>query len=630
MKDSDIERCRSLLRKGVHPDAKARFKTPLAYALLNVNVEICRLLLEHGASLRCRSDNNADGSSSVLPVAVLTGKVELVQLILDHGADINEVYHFDNLHLTALNSAVAESFRDIANYLIQKNAKVNYPEDADDRPIHIAASKGHVEIVQLLINAGADINVYTEEGCGPLHTACRFPETALALLANGADVNHVSKLGTPLMLASRWNCPETVKLFLQYKPKLEIMLQLKDDSYDGMTALVMAAFNGNTEIVRLLLEAGADINGCSQQNHCALHYAVHQSSTEMLRTLLEYSPSLDLVDKNGNTALHLVYGSTPVEIVRRLVNAGASPNIPNNKGNTLITRTLREKNTDVVKYLLGKKVGPKIYVDTAGGRWGSPLHLACYNESLELIKALVDYGAWVDYAVPGFAGTPLHYVCLWKDGSENKTKEQDATTNKTDRNKEDKMTLTSHPESLKTEIIRYLIEEAKAKVNAKGGQFGYPLNAAFSRGTLETVKYLLEKGARNDMEDDLWRKPIHFAAFRTPDFLDLLPTKATDFAIKDKLGRTPLHYAVVSGQAKVVQCVLDCSAELINEPDCDGWTPILWAARRCGKWETTTGKQLEVIELLLTAGTDLWGIRRQSRWRSLVAFKGCKILWSGG
>ncbi|TGO12271.1 hypothetical protein BTUL_0091g00150 [Botrytis tulipae] len=541
--------CRALVEAGAPITASEGSRPPLLFGVDSLNKEICELLLKHGA------DPNWKAGSDHAPILTRAvqrgGNVELVKLLLDNGADINEVDESSELKNSVISTAAEFGSTDVVKLLAERNADVNVSGDEGVTPIYLAARSNKPETVQLLLDLGANLEMDEKlnDGWGPLHIAFDFVEVVRILLQNGADITRASSGGNILFLASRNNHIDVVRVCLQYKPDVNIGYHhAAARSHEGATALTTAIRGGHTEIVRLLLEAGAILNQRGYLNKYPLQYAFtnEASSDGPLRALLEYRPDLDLVDDSGNTALHCLRGRTPLAWVKLLVNAGA--------------------------------------INLTGGKYGAPLIVACWTGDLPLMKLVVNKGSGinVNLASPNSYGTALQTACRSPKS----------------------------PISNEFPLVSYLIDDAEANINASGGRIGYAINSACLHNDSLLVKFLLDKGADSDVADWMGRKPIHLAALRTIDHFNLL---ADDKFIKaeDQLKRIPLHYAVLSGKIDLVTMVLECSIaclgpEVVNYPDCDNWTPLMWAARVCGRWETTTDGQPEIIKLLLSNGGNRW------------------------
>ena len=144
---------------------------------------------------------NERDSGGMAPIhfAVLEGRVELVKMLLHGGADANivvdssnaDVAHYVSLHqFSPLHIAANRDSLDVADLLITWGANINQATDDQRSPLHIAAGKGNQHLARLLIANGADVNARDFEGYTPLHSAACFGRLAVieVLLANGADV----------------------------------------------------------------------------------------------------------------------------------------------------------------------------------------------------------------------------------------------------------------------------------------------------------------------------------------------------------------------------------------------------------------------------------------------------------
>jgi hypothetical protein len=143
-------------------------------------------------------------------------------------------------------------------------------------PLKNAVDEGHLEIVKVLIAAGADVNAINEiGGFPPLYLAVLqgYLDIVKVLIAAGADVN--AKGGG-------YNCPESVLHRAVIEGRLEIAQALleadgidvnAEGGYGGETALQRAVIGGNVDIVKALIDAGADVNAKNKEGKAALSLA---------------------------------------------------------------------------------------------------------------------------------------------------------------------------------------------------------------------------------------------------------------------------------------------------------------------------------------------------------------------
>ncbi|KUJ16883.1 ankyrin [Mollisia scopiformis] len=280
-------------------------------------------------------------------------------------------------------------------------------------------------------------------------------------------------------------------------------------------------------------------------------------------------------DSDGATALNCMDKSTPLSFVKRLVNAGSNIESRDNDGYTPLCNAVMCEDIDIVKYLVKKKAK----LEVTGNLFGSPLHIACRRVLTDIAKFLVEAKADVNQVQPTIMGTPLQAVArCW-----------------TSRKGEDQ-----------EKLIRYLVEEGKADVRVVGGLLGCALNAMCGWASAEMVKYLLGKGAKVDVPDSQGRVATHYAAVQSVHHFTPLINAEADIELKDKMERSTLHWAALGGRLDVVERVLYLSRSLVDQPDVDGWTPLLWAARQCGTEHNvgTVSAQKQIINFLIGQGAD--------------------------
>lgn len=148
-----------------------------------------------------------------------------------------------------------------------------------------ASWNGHVEIVTMLLDNGADVNAKNNDGNTALMLASKKGQTEIVsmLLAAGADVNAKVIYGnTALIVASGNGHKEIVAILLEKGADVNI----KSDF--GGTALMLASLRGHTEIVAKLLEKGADVNAENNYGQTALSLASLNGHTDIVKLLKQY------------------------------------------------------------------------------------------------------------------------------------------------------------------------------------------------------------------------------------------------------------------------------------------------------------------------------------------------------
>ncbi len=190
----------------------------------------------------------------------------------------------DALHEAAYGGDLAEVRRLVASGT-PVDARAESESWLGSTALQRASARGHLDIAQWLLKAGADPNVANRRGYAPLHVAASLA-VAAALLDAGADVNaHTADGDTPLMLAAHAGDVARVRLLLARGA--DVNLRGLGKSPFATSALAYAVDEGHEEIVRLLVDAGVDL--CAEAAH---YYAVSMESladlapTDAIRRLI--------------------------------------------------------------------------------------------------------------------------------------------------------------------------------------------------------------------------------------------------------------------------------------------------------------------------------------------------------
>lgn len=167
-----------------------------------------------------------------------------------------------------------------------------------------AAIEIELEKIKSLIDRGADVNTTRGDAKGqtPLHRACSKKQMSAQqvieyLVEKGAMVDAEDQFGnTPLLCASEKSCLTTVKYLLMLGANID------QKNSDGYTALHLA---DGVEILRMFLDNGLDINGCSNYGDTPLHMAAMRGNLECVKLLLEIGADDSILNNKNETALEV-------------------------------------------------------------------------------------------------------------------------------------------------------------------------------------------------------------------------------------------------------------------------------------------------------------------------------------
>ena len=290
---------------------------------------------------------------------------------------------------TCLIRAACCGHTDTVRYLVSlPEVDLNHQGSRNCTALHLAVHKKHAEVVQLLIDAGADTERKDDDGRSPLHLASRSGEltTVKMLVKAGADVRATDAKGnTCLIFAACFGLTDTVRYLLGL-PEVD----LNHQQSKNFTALHLAVQKKHADVVQVLIDAGADIETKDAEGHSPLHLASDLGELTTVTMLVEAGADVRATDANRLTCLFFAAHCGHTDTVRYLV---CLPEVDLNQqaiGNlTALHLAVQEKHSDVVQVLID--AGADIEKKDDEGR--SPLHVATISGELTTVKMLVKAGA---------------------------------------------------------------------------------------------------------------------------------------------------------------------------------------------------------------------------------------------
>jgi len=192
-----------------------------------------------------------------------------------------------------------------------------------------AAATGNIEITQVALQSGANVNTTIHAGTALWWAIEKNHPAIVRLLLDAQADTEIDRYDvTPLLEAVR----------LGHKDLLDMLLKAKANPNSretlGKTPLMYAADKGDTTIVITLLNAGADVNAVGQKGWHALMHAAYGGHTDVVTLLLQKKATLEQADEHGKTALIWAIENNQLDVVKILIRAGANIKVADVDGKT--------------------------------------------------------------------------------------------------------------------------------------------------------------------------------------------------------------------------------------------------------------------------------------------------------
>ncbi|KAG5868555.1 hypothetical protein JTB14_019499 [Gonioctena quinquepunctata] len=564
--------------------------TLMHIASLNGHADCATMLFKKGVYLHMP---NKDGARSI-HTAARYGHVGIINTLLQKGEKVDVT---TNDNYTALHIAVESCKPAVVETLLGYGADVHVRGGKlKETALHIAARvKDGEKCALMLLKSGAGPNLATHDGQTPVHVAARYGNlpTLLLLLEDGGDPQYKNKKGeTPLHLASRDCRPDVVQHLIQY---------VKDQKGEAKAAAYVNEVNDSDEsalhyvdVVRLLLENGADVKLQTRQHESAFHYVAlagnndvlmemisHMSTTDaqkglnrqnvngwtplliasrkghidLVNNLLANHARVDVFDLEGRSALHLAAEQGYLPVCDSLLTHKAFINSKSRNGRTALHLAAMNGYVHLVQFLIKDH---NAVIDILTLKKQTPLHLAAAAGQIEVCKLLLELGADID-ATDEHGQKPIHDACQNNHSEVAKLFLQEhpslvmATTK--DGNTCAHIAAAKGSVTVIEELMKF---DRQGVISARNKMTdATPLQMAAEGGHADVVKALVRAGANITDENKGGFTAVHLAAqYGHLQVLEVLRSSNTLRIISKKLGVTPLHVAAYFGQADTVRELL--------------------------------------------------------------------------
>ncbi|NXB83535.1 ANKR6 protein, partial [Vidua chalybeata] len=233
--------------------------------------------------------------------------------------------------------------------LINRGAKVAVTKHGRT-PLHLAAYKGHLHVVQVLLKAGCDLDIQDDGDQTALHRAAVVGNTDViaTLIQEGCALDRQDKDGNTALHEACWHgFSQSAKVLV--KAGANVLAKNKA----GNTPLHLACQNSHSQSTRVLLLGGSRADLKNNAGDTCLHVAARYNHLPIIRVLLSAFCSVHEKNQAGDTALHVAAALNHKKVVKLLLEAGADASVVNNAGQTPL-EVARQHNNPEVALLLTK------------------------------------------------------------------------------------------------------------------------------------------------------------------------------------------------------------------------------------------------------------------------------------
>ncbi|XP_062578831.1 serine/threonine-protein phosphatase 6 regulatory ankyrin repeat subunit B-like [Saccostrea cucullata] len=539
--------------------------TALQSACRGGSVEIVFFLIEKGMDINILSNNGR----SILHIACLNGKFEVCEYLVENYPHLLDVK--DKFSETVLHDAAWGGNVQIVKLLIEKKMDINALQGDGETILHQCCRSGKMEMCEYLVNHFPDLlEIRDNDGWTALHSACKVGSVEIVsfLIEKGMDINILSNNGRSILHLAGFNGKfEVCEYLVENYPNL---LDLRDKSSN--TVLHDAAWGGNVQIVKLLIEKKMDINALQGDGETILHQCCRSGKMEMCEYLVNHFPDLlEIRDNDGWTVLHSACYGGCVEIVSFLIKKGMDFNAMSNDSKSILHRACINGKFEICEYLV---VNYPHLLDVKDKYRNTVLHDAAWGGNVQIVKLLIEKKMDINALQRG-GETILHQCCR----------------------------------SGKMEMCEYLVNHFPEFLEIKDTEGWTVLHSACSGGSVEIVSFLLDKGLDTNALSNDGQSILHRACLKGKFEICgyLVKNHPHLLNIRDNSSNSVLHDAARGGNVQIVELLIEKKMNIFSRQE-DGET-ILHQCCRSGK--------IEMCEYLVNQFSELIKIRDNRGWTVL-------------
>ncbi|KAL8846507.1 MAG: hypothetical protein Q9221_008410 [Calogaya cf. arnoldii] len=461
-------------------------------------------------------------SAPAIVRAAQAGSVIEVETLLSQGADVGAIHRQSGRNALAVASHCGNE--NVVQLLLQHGADVNTRDASSLCPLHLAAMRGHYGVVEQLLQEHARV-----DELGPNDE-------------------------TPLRIASDKGYTDFVELLIRAKAKVNTR-----DRKGMSTPLHKAAAHGNEAMVDLLIKNGAHMEAKDKELMTPIHYACEAGNEKIVAQLLSKKSSLEALGRRGMTPLVCAAASGQVPVLELLLKKKAYIKHQGDGSMTALHWASYNGHYEAADFLLEKRANP----NAANKDGRTSLHLAVMAGFFAVTELLLRKGAMPEAQCRAM-NRPIHYACM--EG--------------------------------KPEIVQLLLgHNVDAEVESSGRR---PLHYAAAQGLTEIATGLLARGVDIEARDSAGDRALGIASrMGHLDIVRMLLDRGS--RLRSKFAKGPFHedsplcLAAKGGHVAVVKELISRGTSVLQRDE-QNWTPLRYASHYAHP---------QVVELLLKAGATI-------------------------
>jgi serine/threonine-protein phosphatase 6 regulatory ankyrin repeat subunit B len=519
--------------------------------------------------------------ATIVAIGFIVGIIiiwSIISNIAISGKDNNLDEDYEKTNLYPFYDKVKEEFTLWQTY----RDKIEKYKTTQIETLNYAVIQGHYDMVEFLIDAGADINAKDDAGNSPLWLAIKHDQRQITKLLRDKGVDIAGNADRPLIYQALYN--EDKKLA---KELIKTGANIQAVSEDGEQAIHEASWRGWDDFIQLLVDNGADVDVLVSdgfyKGYTPLHFASEYGRIDTVQLLLDLGANIQIKNNDQQNLLHHVGITGQYEVAKLLLSKSLPINAMDDYDATPLFYAVIYENSRV-ENLYRDNRGRLIINDKAEEETPhkSMLHIVAEMGDKKLAKTLMDKG--MDINIPDEEGlTPLHYAVIYNqiDVAEVFIK---GKSNLDFGDDEGKTPL--HHASLygRMYLAEMLIEEG-ADINHKNLYEKTPLHYVGLYGNTNLTKLLLEKGADINSVDRYGATPLLYAKiYRAEGISEKLIQIGANMFVQgvnlfyDGIGLSPLHLSIRYDNFEIAKMLIEKGANIEGKTQ-TGETPLHYAIR---------------------------------------------------